>query len=454
MYPKQFVRFFDGQGSLLGATLRRLSHKDGFAAPIVVCNSDHRFLVRDEIAGAGVEAQAIVLEPVSRNTTAAVAAATIMAMRRDRDALVAVLPSDHLIQDAVAFRTALSTAADIARDGKLVLLGIETAGPLTAYGYIEKGDPAEHGAFAVESFHEKPSVEHAERLAADPNYLWNSGIIVASARTLAKEIEAHAPAVWSAARDSVAGATTDLGFVRLDNAAFARAPSLPIDTAVLEKTEAAAVLPIDFEWGDVSSWSTLWESSPRDESGNSVEGDALLIDTSGSLVQSERSLVATIGVDNLIIVDTPDALLVADKSRAEEVSSIVARLAQLNRKEHFQHLRNYRPWGFFETLSLGSRFQVKLLHVHPGGQLSLQMHHHRSEHWVVVCGTAKVTIGEREMLVQENESVYVSATQWHRLENPGKVSLELIEVQLGSYLGEDDIVRTDDIYNRATDETR
>lgn len=454
MYPKQFVRFFDGQGSLLGATLRRLGHKAGYAAPIVVCNSDHRFLVRDEIAGSGVDAQAIVLEPVSRNTTAAVAAATLIAMRNDRDALVAILPSDHLIKDAAAFRDALTQAAEIASAGKLVLLGIKPAGAHTGYGYIQKGESDGHGAFAVRSFNEKPEADEAERLAADASFLWNSGIIVARARALATEIEKHAPGVWNAARDAVAGATNDLGFLRLDNAAFARAPSLPIDTSVLEKTEAAAVLPVDFEWGDVSSWSTLWESSPRDEAGNSVEGDALLIDTSGSLVQSERSLVATIGVDDLIIVDTPDALLVADKSRAEDVSRIVSRLSLLNRKEHFQHLRNYRPWGFFETLSLGSRFQVKLLHVHPGGRLSLQMHHHRSEHWVVACGTAKVTIGDREMLVQENESVYVSATQWHRLENPGKVALELVEVQLGSYLGEDDIVRTDDIYNRAMDETR
>jgi mannose-1-phosphate guanylyltransferase/mannose-6-phosphate isomerase len=222
----------------------------------------------------------------------------------------------------------------------------------------------------------------------------------------------------------------------------------------LEKTKAAVVLPINFAWGDVSSWSTLWESSPHDAAGNAVEGDAVLIDTCDSLVHSERSLVATIGVDDLIIVDTPDALLVADKRRAQDVSSVVARLKHLNRKEHAQHLRNYRPWGYFETLSLGPRFQVKLLHVNPGALLSMQMHHHRSEHWVVVSGTARVTIGDCTKLVQENESVYVTATQWHRLENPGKVDLELIEVQLGSYLGEDDIVRTDDIYHRAADETR
>jgi mannose-1-phosphate guanylyltransferase/mannose-6-phosphate isomerase len=454
MYPKQFIRFFDGQSSLLGATLRRLGHSVDFAAPIVVCNSDHRFLVREELTRGGVEAQAILLEPVARNTAAAVAAAALVAARQDSDALVAILPTDHLIRDTTAFCNALVRASNVAKCGKIVLFGSPPSAPHTGYGYIRCGKALEDGGYAIEAFYEKPEPVTAACFAADPAFLWNSGIIVAKARTLIDETEHLAPAVLNAARAAVAGAADDLGFLRLDPTAFANSPTVSIDTSILEKTKTAVVLPIGFAWGDVSSWSTLWESSPHDAAGNAVEGDAVLIDTCDSLIHSDRSLVATIGVDDLIIVDTPDALLVADKARAQDVSGLVARLKHLNRKEHAQHLRNYRPWGYFETLSLGPRFQVKLLHVNPGGLLSMQMHHHRSEHWVVVSGTAKVTIGDCTKLVQENESVYVTATQWHRLENPGKVDLELIEVQLGSYLGEDDIVRSDDIYHRAADETR
>ena len=454
MYPKQFIRFFDGQGSLLGATLRRVGRKSGFAAPIVVCNNDHRFLVREELDRAGVEAQAIVLEPIARNTAAAVAAAAIVASKKTGDAIIAVLPSDHLISDTSAFLECVKRAAGIAATGKLVLIGIPPSGAHTGYGYIRRGAALDSGSYAVDAFHEKPDRDAAERFAVDSDYLWNSGILLLSARKFLEELGRLAPAVLSASRAAVAQATADLGFMRLDKSAFSSSPHVSIDTAILEKTKEAVVLPVDFGWGDVSSWASLWEKAPQDADGNAVEGDAILLDTSRSMIHSDRSLVAAIGIDNLIIVDTPDALLVADKSRAQDVSALVSRLTELNRKEQTQHLRNYRPWGYFETLSLGPRFQVKLLHVNPGGCLSMQMHHHRSEHWVVVCGTAKVNIGDCEKLVQENESVYITATQWHRLENPGKVALEMIEVQLGSYLGEDDIMRTDDIYHRAADETR
>jgi mannose-1-phosphate guanylyltransferase/mannose-6-phosphate isomerase len=454
MYPKQFIRFFDGQGSLLGATLRRVGGKPGFAAPIVVCNSDHRFLVREELMRADVDAQSIILEPVARNTAAAVAAAAIAANKKDVDAILAVLPTDHLIKDTAAFLACVERGAEIAASGKLVLFGVTPGGANTGYGYIRRGGDRDDGSFAVTSFQEKPGSALAERLAADPDYLWNSGIFVFSARQFLVELEKFAPAVLEAASRAVAKATEDLGFLRLDETSFAGAPPLSVDTAVMEKTRAAVVVPVDFDWGDVSSWASLWERAPQDTDANAVEGDAILIDTSRSLIHSDRSLVAAIGVEDLIIVDTPDALLVADKSRAQDVSVLVSRLAELSRKEQTQHLRSYRPWGYFETLSLGPRFQVKLLHVNPGGRLSMQMHHHRSEHWVVVRGTARVTIGGAEKLVQENESVYITATQWHRLENPGKVALEMIEVQLGSYLGEDDIIRSDDIYHRAADETR
>ena len=459
MYPKQFLHFFNGDGrSLLGSTLARLdSEKADFAAPLIVCNNDHRFLVQDEVARTDKGAQAIILEPVARNTAAAVAVAALYAQHQDPDAVITVMPSDHVVADAPSFTAGIKKAAEIAATGRLVLFGIKPLEPHTGYGYIRQGAPLENGAsggFAVDAFCEKPELKLAEQYVASGDYFWNSGIFVLSARTFLEELERLDASIFEAARGALDNATEDLGFLRLDAGAFARSPKISIDYAVMEKTKAAAMLPLDVGWNDVGSWSSLWEIAPRDEQGNAVEGDALLKDTRNCLVHSERSLVATIGLEDLIIVDTPDALLVADKARAQDVSGLVGELRKSNRSEQEQHLRNHRPWGFFETLSLGGRFQVKLLHVKPGGKLSMQMHHHRSEHWVVVRGTARVTIGDEVKLVQENESVYITATHWHRLENPGKVPLELIEVQIGSYLGEDDIVRTEDVYHRAPEETK
>ena len=455
MYPKQFIRFFKGHDSLLGATLRRVGD-GGFSDPIIICNNDHRFLVRAELARASMEAEAIILEPVARNTAAAVAIAALAALQKSADAVIAVMPSDHVVKDASAFIDSLKRAAAVAATGQLVLFGIVPTGPHIGYGYIRRGAQlaGEGGGYTVDAFFEKPNRATAETYVADPRYFWNSGIFVLHARTFLSELAQLAPAVLAPAQEAFAKATGDLEFLRLDRTAFARAPNVSIDYAVMEKTRQAAMMPIDVGWSDVGSWSSLWESAPRDADANAVEGDAILIDTKNCLVHSERSLVATIGLEGLVIVDTPDALLVADQSRAQDVSALVGRLKALNRPEHAQHIRSYRPWGFFEQLGTGARFQVKLLHVKPGGQLSMQMHHHRSEHWVVVRGTAKVTIGESEKLVQENESVYITATHWHRLQNPGKVPLEMIEVQIGSYLGEDDIIRTDDVYHRAPDETR
>ena len=456
MYPKQFIRFFTGQGTLLASTLRRVDHV-GFSAPIIICNNDHRFLVRDEAASAAVEPETVILEPVARNTAAATAVAALVAMRKSADAVIAVMPSDHLVSNADAFVDSLLRASEIAATGKLVLFGIVPTRPHTGYGYIRRGGELDgaRGVYAVDAFCEKPDRARAETYVASGNHYWNSGIFVLHAATFIAELKRLAPEVLDAARNALAAATHDLGFLRLDAAAFARSPNISIDYAVMEKTSNAVMLPIDVGWSDVGSWSALWENAPAfDEQKNAVEGDAILIDTRNCLVHSDRSLVAAIGVDGLVIVDTPDALLIADQKRAEDVSGVVARLRELNRTEHAQHIRSQRPWGYFETLSTGSRFQVKLLHVKPGGHLSMQMHHHRSEHWVVVRGTAKVTIGDTERLVQENESVYITATHWHRLENPGKVPLEMIEVQIGGYLGEDDIIRSDDVYCRAPDETR
>jgi mannose-1-phosphate guanylyltransferase/mannose-6-phosphate isomerase len=458
MYPKQFIRFFNGQDtSFLGTALARLPKSGGFQAPILLCNNDHRFLVREELDRAGIEPQAIILEPIARNTAPAIAVAALVALEHDPDAILAVMPSDHVIADEARFAEKIRQAAEVAATGKLVLFGIKPTEPHTGYGYIKRGAPLEgfNGlAFNVDRFAEKPDQATAESYIADGSYSWNSGIFALKAKTFLSELEHYEPKILEAARAALAGASEDLGFLRLDKTGFATSPNISIDYAVMEKTREAAILPIDVGWNDVGSWASLWDIAPRDDKGNFIKGEAVLEDTSGCYVHSERSIVSTIGVSDLIIVNTPDALLVANKNRTQDVSKIVQRLKQSNRKEQEQHLRNYRPWGYFETLNIGPRFQVKLLHVKPGGKLSMQMHHHRSEHWIVVQGTAEVSIGDKEQLVRENESVYIFATQWHRLQNPGKVPVEIIEVQIGSYLGEDDIMRTDDIYNRQPDETK
>jgi mannose-1-phosphate guanylyltransferase/mannose-6-phosphate isomerase len=458
MYPKQFIRFFNGQSaSFLASSLKRLNPSRGFEPPIILGNSDHRFLIKEELEALGIEAKRIVLEPVARNTAAAIAVAALAAVQENPNAVLAVMPSDHVIRDEAKFVEAVRRAAVVAATGKLVLFGIKPDSAHTGYGYIRQGDALEGfsgAAFKVDAFYEKPDAATAKHYLDDGHYFWNSGIFVLHARTFLDELGRLQPTILDAASLSLAHATDDLGFLRLDRKAFAQSPNISVDYAVMEKTSEAAMLPIDVGWNDVGSWSSLWELAPHDEAGNFLHGDAIVEDSTGLYVHSEKSLVATIGVKDLIIVDTPDALLVADKTRAQDVSGVVKRLKLSNRKEQEQHLRNYRPWGFFETLSIGGRFQVKLLHVKPGGKLSMQMHHHRSEHWVVVQGTAKVVVGDIEKLVRENESVYIFSTQWHRLENPGKVPLEIIEVQIGSYLGEDDIVRTDDIYHRAPEETK
>ena len=457
MYPKQFIRFFNEQDpSFLGATVRRLSVNDGFQRPLLLCNNDHRFLVKQEIDQAGIAPKRIILEPVARNTAAAIAVAALEVANENPSGVLVVMPSDHVIEREDAFVDAVKRAAVVAATGKLVLFGIKPSSPHTGYGYIRQGKALEGpgGAFLVDAFFEKPDAATAANYVSAGNYYWNSGIFVLHARTFIEELGRLQPRVLEAAKQAIVKSVEDLGFVRLDRAAFSQSPNISVDYAVMEHTFAATMLPIDVGWNDVGSWSSLWEIAPRDKQGNYAHGDAILEDSQNCYVHSEKALVSTIGVKDLVIIDTPDALLVADKSRAQDVSKIVAKLRQSGRKEHEQHVRNFRPWGYFETLNIAGRFQVKLLHVKPGGKLSMQMHHHRSEHWIVVQGTAKVVIGDIEKLVRENESVYIFATQWHRLENPGKVPVEIIEVQIGTYLGEDDIVRTDDIYHRAPEETR
>jgi len=456
MYPKQFISFFNGTGrTFLGATLERLQSDEGFAPPTLLCNNDHRFLVREELDSRQIQPRAIILEPVARNTAAAIAVAALHAVAENPAAIIAVMPSDHMIRDEAQFVTAVSKAGEIAAHGRLVLFGIEPSEPHTGYGYIKRGtQTGDTNAFEVASFAEKPDTQTAEAYVKAGDYYWNSGIFVLHAKTFLEELGRLEPKILDSARNALDAAVQDFEFLRLAASEFAASPSISVDYAVMERTERAAMIPVDMGWNDVGSWSSLWQIAPRDEHENFVQGDAILKDTHDCYIHSEKALVSTIGVDNLVIVDTPDALLVADKSRAQDVGEIVKDLKRTNRKEQEQHLKNFRPWGYFETLSIGSRFQVKKLHVKPGGKLSMQMHHHRSEHWVVVQGTARVVVGDLDRLVRENESIYIFATQWHRLENPGKVPLELIEVQIGTYLGEDDILRTDDIYHRAADETK
>lgn len=457
MYPKQFIRFFeDNDDSFLGTTLKRLPTGSEFADPILMCSNDHRFLVQEELNQAGVDGGHIVLEPASRNTAPAIAIAALIAERKNRDATIVVMPSDHVIKDPQAFSESILKATEIADMGRLVLFGIPPESPNTGYGYIQKGKPLPESdeAFAVERFMEKPDLETAERYVADGSYFWNSGIFVLNVRTFIEELRYHAPAILAAAEAALEDCAEDLGFLRLGAEAYKEAPNVSVDYAIMEHTSKAVMIPMDVGWSDVGSWSSLWEIAPHDEDDNYASGEVVMEDTHGSYIFSEKSLVATLGVEDLIIVDTADALLVAKKSRSQEISDMVKKLRAQSRKEEQQHVRNARPWGFFETLSNSPRFQVKKLHVKPGAKLSMQMHHHRSEHWIVVKGTACCTIDDVATIVRENESVYISATQWHRLENPGKVPLEIIEVQIGSYLGEDDIVRSEDIYHRDPDETR
>lgn len=458
MYPKQFIPLTNGsEESLLAETLRRLSPERGFARPTLLCNNDHRFLLRDELDRTGTDVREILLEPVGRNTAPAIAVAALSVLAESPEGVLAIMPSDHVLQDAGRFADTVGRAAQIAAGGRFVLFGIEPNVPHTGYGYIKRGrtlNGSEHSGFEVEAFVEKPDLPKAQDYLSEGGYFWNSGIFVVPAQGLVDELKRLAPEIIAHTEAALTSAENDLGFRRLDEARYIKCPNISIDYAVMERTAKAAVLPLDVGWSDVGSWGSIWDLAQQDENGNAVRGDAILVDTRNSYVHSENALVSTVGVEDMIVVHTPDAVLVAKRDRAQDVGKLVQQLKRSNRREHEQHVRNYRPWGFFETLSIGGRFQVKLLHVKPGAQLSLQMHHHRSEHWVVVKGTAKVVRDDDEQLVCENESIYISATQWHRLENPGKVPLEVIEVQIGSYLGEDDIIRSQDVYQRAAHETK
>jgi mannose-1-phosphate guanylyltransferase/mannose-6-phosphate isomerase len=447
LLPKQFLPLVTGR-TLLQDTALRAKEASAGATPIVICNETHRFLVNDQLAEIGVAAR-IVLEPAGRSTAAAVAAAAI-ACEAENPVLL-VLASDHAIRGTDAFNGAVRRAAGVAASGMLVTFGIAAARPDSGFGYIERGDAlaGDAGAFKIARFVEKPSEDAARAMIATGRVYWNSGMFAFGAKRVLEELDRFRPDILEAARAAVATATGDLGFLKLGREAFLACPAEAIDRAVMERTAHAAVIPADFEWSDVGSWSALWDLAQKDASGNATRGDVQLQDTRGSLVFGDRRLVATLGVEDLIIVDSDDALLVADRSRSQDVREVVEDLKSANRSEHLSHRRVYRPWGYYESIDAGDRFQVKRLMVKPGHALSLQLHRKRAEHWVVVSGRARVTRGEDTLHLEENQSTYIPVGTRHRLENAGKEPLLIIEVQSGSYLGEDDIERFEDRYNRS-----
>ncbi len=444
--PKQFLSFSD-ETTMLQQTLSRL---DGLEqqAPIVICNEEHRFLVAEQLRQMGAEGGRILLEPVGRNTAPAIALAAIAATRDGEDALLLVLAADHLIQDIEQFHASIDRAMPLAEQGYLVTFGVVPTHAETGYGYIHQGE-AQGKGFKVERFVEKPDADTAATYLASGEYLWNSGMFLFRASRYLEELEQHQPAMLEACRQAMADTADDLDFTRLDAEAFARCPEDSVDYAVMEKTDKAAVVPLDARWSDIGSWSSLWDVSDKCEAGNSCHGDVLHEDTRNTLVRAENRLVATVGVEDLVVVETKDAVLVAHKDKAQDVKKIVQRLKEEKRPEFENHREVYRPWGIYDSVDNGQRYQVKRITVKPGAKLSVQMHHHRAEHWIVVSGTAEVTNGENTYLVSENESTYIPIGEVHALKNPGVIPLELIEVQSGSYLGEDDIVRFEDYYGRA-----
>jgi mannose-1-phosphate guanylyltransferase / mannose-6-phosphate isomerase len=415
--------------------------------PIVVCNEAHRFTVAEQLRALNIPASAILLEPVGRNTAPAVALAALAAQKVDPEAILMVAPADHVIRDVAAFRHAADTAAMLAQDNKLITFGIIAHAPEIGYGYIRRGE-GEGPAYPVAQFIEKPPLDVAQQFVASGDYYWNSGMFVFKANRYLAELGKFAPDILAACTAAMQSANTDLDFVRVDPAEFARCRSESIDYAVMEKTRDALVLPLDAGWSDVGSWSSLFDALPADEEGNVLQGDVMTFDTRDCYVHSTSRLVAAVGMEDHIIVETKDAILVAPKDRVQDVKELVASIKKLGRSESAWHREVFRPWGSYDSIDSGERFQVKRLTVKPGGVLSLQMHHHRAEHWIVVQGTARVTRNDETFLLSENESTFIPIGATHRVENPGKVPLHIVEVQSGTYLGEDDIVRFEDNYGR------
>jgi mannose-1-phosphate guanylyltransferase/mannose-6-phosphate isomerase len=443
LYPKQLLPLV-GRYTMLQETVQRLEGLDA-TPPIVVCNEAHRFLVAEQLRQLQSKPQAIILEPAGRNTAPAIALAALQAAPA---ALLLVLPADHVIRDVPAFQAAVRTATPAAQAGKLVTFGIVPTAPETGYGYIKQAAAAGNGVFPIERFIEKPDAARAAAFLAEGGYYWNSGMFLFRADRYLEELTKHAPDIAQATRAALAGAAPDLDFVRVDKAAFEASRADSIDYAVMEKTRDAVVVPLSAGWSDVGSWSALHEALDADADGNVSHGDVIAEDSSGCYFFSESRLVSAVGLKDHVVVETKDAVLVAPKNRVQDVKKLVNRLKAEGRYEHSLHREVYRPWGSYDSIDNGHRFQVKRLTIKPGAQLSLQLHHHRAEHWIVVSGTARITLGEKVFLLQENESTYIPIGEKHRIENPGAIPLHIIEVQSGSYLGEDDIVRFEDRYGR------
>ena len=448
--PKQLLPLVADK-TMLQETALRVANWPGVMAPLVVCGNDHRFMVAEQMREIGITPLGILLEPVGRNTAPAVAAAAHHLKAIDPEAIMLVLPADHVIENNAAFREAVERAITLVGQGALATFGIVPKTPETGYGYIRRGEQVANcgECFKVARFVEKPDLETARGFLAEGGYYWNSGMFMFQADRYLAELQQHAPAIAASASQAMNAAYRDLDFCRLDETSFFACPSDSIDYAVMEHTRDAAVVPADIGWNDVGSWSALWEVQAKDGQGNAQRGDVYLDGVKNSLVRAESRIVAVVGVEDLVVVETQDAVLVAHKDQVQRVKQVVDHLKSKARTEHLHHTRVYRPWGHYEGIDAGDRFQVKRITVKPGEKLSLQMHHHRAEHWVVVSGTARVTCGDKVSLLSENESTYIPIGMNHRLENPGKLPLHIIEVQSGSYLGEDDIVRFEDIYKRS-----
>lgn len=450
LYPKQLLPMLT-ERTLLQETAARATGDLGLGSPLVMCNEAHKFLVADQLTDAGIDPMAVLCEPAIRNTGPALAAAANYLREHDPDAMILAMPADHRIDNSDALETALRGAVGAAGGGRLVTFGIQPTRADTGYGYIERGAPLKGipGAYAVERFIEKPMADAAEQFVAAGSYFWNSGIFLLPVSAFLDELARHDPAASEAGIEAVRKATSKEKFVALDSEAFERAPNISIDYAVMERTDRAAVVPADFAWSDIGCWSALREADTSDADGNVLRGDVMAEDTTNSYIRADGGrLVATVGVDDLIVVDTDDAVFISTAGRSADVGRIVSRIDADSRAESAHHSRVHRPWGFYQVIDIGSRFQVKHIMVKPGQRLSVQMHHHRAEHWVVVSGTAHVARDEESRLLSENESVFIPLGALHRLENPGNIPLHLIEVQVGSYLGEDDIVRFEDAYGR------
>lgn len=443
--PKQFLTLFN-DSSMFQSTLTRLNGLDSLEAPLIVCNNEHRFMVAEQLQEIGLDANAIILEPCARNTAPAIALAALKAMDKGEDPLLLILAADHLISDVAAFHKAIEQAQTLAEQDKLVTFGIQPQSAHTGYGYIEAEEKSKPSS--VKRFIEKPDLATAESYLSAGNFFWNSGMFLFKASAYIKELARFSPEMLSSCKESLEKAVIDLDFVRVDPELFEQSPSDSIDYAVMEKTDKAMVVPLDAGWSDVGSWSSLWEAFTRDADQNVLIGDVLVEDVHNAYIHSENRLVTVLGLDDVIVVETHDAVMVAHKDQAQKVKTIVEELTRQNRKEVETHRKCYRPWGNYDSVDMGDRFQVKRILVNPGASLSLQMHYHRAEHWVVVSGTAEVTRDDEVMLLGENESTFIPLGSVHRLRNPGRVPLEIIEVQSGAYLEEDDIIRLQDTYNR------